>query len=101
MPELAGLFNSGRAAVVANVGSLLYPITQAEYQNGTVPAPPQLYSHDDQTMQWQTSRPDDANANGWGGRIADLLYSTNPGQIPMSITLDGNNRFQRGAIINP
>ncbi|MGA9342235.1 MAG: DUF1501 domain-containing protein [Rhodanobacteraceae bacterium] len=101
MPELAGLFNAGNAAIVANVGSLLYPITQAEYQNGSVPTPPQLYSHDDQTSQWQTSRPDDANADGWGGRIADMLYASNPGQIPMSITLDGNNRFQRGAIINP
>ncbi len=101
MPELAGLFNAGNAAIVANVGSLLYPITQAEYQNGSVPTPPQLYSHDDQTSQWQTSRPDDANADGWGGRIADMLYASNSGQIPMSITLDGNNRFQRGAIINP
>ncbi|MGA9422656.1 MAG: DUF1501 domain-containing protein [Rhodanobacteraceae bacterium] len=101
MPEMAGLFNTGSAAIVANVGSLLYPITQAEYQDGTVPTPPQLYSHDDQTTQWQTSRPDDANANGWGGRIADLLYASNQGQIPMSITLSGNNRFQRGAIINP
>jgi uncharacterized protein (DUF1501 family) len=101
MPELAELFNSGKAAVVANVGSLLYPITQAQYQNGTVPTPAQLYSHDDQTTQWQTSRPDDANADGWGGRIADLLYASNSGQIPMSISLDGANRFQRGAIVSP
>ena len=35
MPELAGLFNTGKAAIVANVGSLLYPITQAQYQDGT------------------------------------------------------------------
>ena len=100
MPELAGLFNSGNAAVVANVGSLLYPTTQADYQNGTVPTPSQLFSHDDQTNQWMTSRSDDANANGWGGRIADLLYSSNAGQVPMSITLSGQNRFQRGSIVN-
>jgi uncharacterized protein (DUF1501 family) len=100
MPELRGLFNSGNAAIVANVGSLLYPITQAEYQNQSVQTPPQLFSHDDQTNQWQTSRPDDANANGWGGLVADLLYSSNQGQVPMSITLSGDNRFQRGAIVN-
>jgi uncharacterized protein (DUF1501 family) len=100
MPELAGLFNSGKAAIVANVGSLLYPITQADYQNGTVPTPSQLFSHDDQTNQWMTSRPDDANANGWGGQIADLLYSSNAGQVPMSITVSGQNRFQRGAVVN-
>jgi uncharacterized protein (DUF1501 family) len=100
MPELAGLFNSGKAAIVANVGSLLYPITQAEYQDGTVPTPSQLFSHDDQTNQWQTSRPDDANANGWGGRVADLLYTANAGAVPMSITLSGQNRFQRGSVVN-
>ena len=44
--------------------------------------------------------PDDPNANGWGGRIADLLYSSNAGQVPMSITLSGQNRFQRGAVVN-
>jgi uncharacterized protein (DUF1501 family) len=100
MPELASLFNQGHAAIVANVGSLLYPTTQSGYQNGTVPTPAQLFSHDDQTNQWQTSRPDDANANGWGGRVADLLYSSNAGQVPMSITLAGQNRFQRGAVVN-
>src|SRR6185295_12177221 len=68
LTEIASLFNSGKAAVVANVGSLLYPITQQEYEDGTVPTPSQLFSHDDQTNQWQTSRPDDPNANGWGGR---------------------------------
>ena len=97
---LRGLFNGGNAAIVANVGSLLYPITQAQYQAGSVATPPQLYSHDDQTNQWQTSRPDDANANGWGGRIADLLYAANDGQLPMSLTLSGENRFQRGASVN-
>ena len=97
---LRGLFNGGKAAIVANVGTLLYPITQAQYQNGSVPKPPQLYSHDDQTNQWMTSRPDDANADGWGGRIADMLYLENSGALPMSITLAGINRFQRAGIVN-
>ena len=101
MPELAQLFNAGKAAIVANVGGLLYPITQAEYQAQTVPVPPQLFSHSDQSVQWQTSRPDDASANGWGGRVADLMHTANSGDVPMSISLGGNNPFQRGAIINP
>ena len=86
------------AAIVANVGTLLYPVTRPQYQAGTVPVPPQLFSHSDQSVFWQTSRPDDANANGWGGRVADLLYEQNPGVIPMAISLAGNNPFQRGAI---
>ena len=65
-----------------------------------MPTPSQLFSHDDQTNQWQTSRPDDSNADGWGGRIADLLYASNAGQVPMSITLSGENRFQRGSVVS-
>lgn len=95
-----GLFNAGKAAIVANLGTLIQPITQAQYQNDLVPKPPQLYSHDDQSNQWQTSRPDDANADGWGGRVADMLYASNPGALPMSITLAGSNRFQRGGVVN-
>lgn len=95
---LRGLFNQGKAAIVANVGTLLYPVTRPQYQAGTMPVPPQLFSHSDQSVFWQTSRPDDANANGWGGRVADLLYEQNPGVIPMAISLAGNNPFQRGAI---
>ncbi len=94
---LRGLFNKGRAAIVANVGTLLHPVARADYQAGLVPVPPQLFSHSDQSVFWQTSRPDDANANGWGGRMADLLYEQNPGVIPMAISLAGNNPFQRGA----
>ena len=67
MAEFRQLFNSGHAAIVANVGTLLYPTSQAAYQAGTIAVPPQLFSHLDQSTFWQTSRPDDANANGWGG----------------------------------
>ena len=41
MPEIAALFNSGQAAVLANVGTLLAPITQAQYnarERGCSPA---------------------------------------------------------------
>ncbi|HEX4481618.1 MAG TPA: DUF1501 domain-containing protein [Rudaea sp.] len=100
MPELATLFNSGKAAVVANVGTLLYPTSQLQFQNGSIAVPPQLLSHNDQQSQWQTSRPDDASANGWGGRVADLLHSGNSGQIPMSVSVSGTNLFQRGSIVN-
>lgn len=97
---LRGLFNSGQVAIVANVGTLLHPTTQAAYQNGSVAVPPQLFSHSDQTIYWQTSRPDDANANGWGGRIADRMQAANAGAIPMCISLSNNNLFQRGDLVD-
>ncbi|GMV29636.1 MAG: hypothetical protein AMXMBFR59_17610 [Rhodanobacteraceae bacterium] len=101
MSALAGLFNAGQAAVVANVGTLVYPITQQQYLQGSVPVPPQLFSHEDQAIIWQTSRPDDGNASGWGGRIADLLHGGNPNQAQsMLVSLEGQALFQRGDIVN-
>lgn len=100
LAELRGLFNAGHAAIIGNVGTLLYPTSQADYQNGSVAVPPQLFSHSDQSIYWQTSRPDDANANGWGGRIADRMQAANTGAIPMCISLSNNNLFQRGDIVD-
>ncbi|MCQ4163996.1 DUF1501 domain-containing protein [Tahibacter harae] len=101
MPELAGLFNNGQAAVVANVGTLVRPTTQAQYIAGSVPLPPQLFSHEDQAIIWQTSRPDDGNASGWGGRIADLMHSGNPNQQQsMLVSLESQALFQRGDVVN-
>lgn len=94
------LFNTGKVAIVGNVGTLLHPVTQAEYQAGTVAVPPQLFSHSDQSIYWQSSRPDDANANGWGGRMADRLYTGNTGTVPLCISLAENNLFQRGDIVS-
>src|SRR5690606_6938076 len=50
MPQLASLFNAGNSplAIVSNLGPLLYPVTKAEYQAGSVPVPVQLFSHSDQ-----------------------------------------------------
>jgi uncharacterized protein (DUF1501 family) len=101
MPELRTLFNGGQAAVVANVGTLFGPITRAEYQANPALAPPQLFSHSDQANFWQTSRPDNANADGWGGRIADLLYASNPNQqLPMTMSLSSQSLFQRGSTVD-
>src|SRR5437764_8500142 len=105
MPEVASLFNSGKAIVLGNVGSLLYPTTKTQYTNKSVPLPPQLFSHNDQQVEWQTSIPDNSNGTGWGGRCADLLmsaaYGANPGtQVSMNITVGGANTFEVGKQVN-
>lgn len=74
---LAKLFEEDKLGVVFNVGPLVYPMNRAQYSNGSVPKPPQLFSHSDQVTHWQTSLPDQPARTGWGGRIADLLH---PGQ---------------------
>ena len=101
MPEIANLFNSGQAAMLANVGTLLAPITKAQYNARSVAVPSQLFSHQDQELEWQTSIEDQPPKTGWGGRSADLLYSLNTNNnVSMNISLAGANTFEVGNVIN-
>lgn len=100
MPELAGLFNNGQAAIVANVGTLVAPATQASYQSGAAALPPQLFSHADQEAYWQASPPSNQPITGWGGRIADLVASANSGAAPILTGLGGSDAFMRGQTVN-
>jgi hypothetical protein len=95
--ELNSLFASGKLALLANVGTLVYPTSKSQFSANSVPLPPQLFSHNDQQVQWQSSVPDQPFKTGWGGRTADLLNSFNPNpQVSMSMSLDGFNSFQVG-----
>ncbi len=96
MPELHSLFNSGDAALLANVGTLLAPTTKADYFSGSAALPPQLFSHADQQVQWQSNVSDTRSGQGWGGRLADCLRESNSSEISMSISLAGTNTFQVG-----
>ena len=99
--QLANLFNTGKCAILANVGTLLAPITAAQYKARSVAVPPQLFSHSDQQIEWQTAVEDQQPKTGWGGRSADLLYSLNTSNnVSMNISLAGSNTFQVGDIIN-
>ena len=105
MPQLRALFNQAGAsplAIAANIGPLLYPITKAEYEAGTVPVPAQLFSHSDQTVTWQRPNADANSRRGWGGRLADMFHETNPNpQLSMNISIDGENVFQAGDEVVP
>lgn len=97
MTEVRNLFESGRVAFLANVGTLVERINKQQYESGTVPIPLGLYSHSDQIQQWQTSIPDRVSAIGWGGRMADLLAHVNQNQlISMNISIAGSNIWQIG-----
>lgn len=98
MSRLQSLYQAGNMAFLANVGTLIAPIADANaYTNQTVPIPPYIYSHVDQYKQWQTSVPQHNDAKGWGGRIADVLDGIhNQSNISMNISLSGYNIFQNG-----
>jgi len=94
---LKTLFDSGKLALMANVGTLVVPTTKAQYNARSVPLPSQLFSHNDQQVEWQSSIADKASATGWGGRLADLTNAFNGNNsISMSISLNGQNSFQIG-----
>lgn len=97
MGALQTLFENGNAAFVANVGTLIEPVTLAQYNANSKPLPLGLFSHSDQIEQWQTSIPDSRSGIGWGGRMADLLHDLNTTQsVSMNISLAGSNVFQTG-----
>ena len=98
--DFASAFNAGHAAIVANVGTLVAPVTQSEYQNGNPALPPQLYSHSDQEAYWQASPPSNQPVTGWGGRIADLVAAANSSNAPVITGLSGQDAFMRGQNVN-
>jgi uncharacterized protein (DUF1501 family) len=98
MTGLAGLFNTGKAAVQLNVGPLVVPMTKAQYKgsNRTLyPLPPKLFSHNDQQSLWQSSAPEGSTV-GWGGSMGDLALSSNTKTIYTCISITGNSVFLGG-----
>lgn len=101
---LKTMFEDGDLAFIANVGTLVgtQKITRANFN--TLPAstkPPQLFSHSDQQVQWQSSLPDRPFANGWGGRVADIVAGLNEGDLGVSVSIAGANSFQIGVTQQP
>lgn len=102
MVELQQLFNQNKLAVVCNVGTLMQPLTRAQYQSGA-PRPMQLFSHSDQTEQFKTAISSYRSTTGWGGRLADRTANQNIGAaIPMITQLStGANVFTVGNQATP
>jgi uncharacterized protein (DUF1501 family) len=100
MPELRALFESGRAALIGNLGPLVTPTSKADYQNRRVPLPPELFSHVDQQSYSMSMGSETAAKAGWGGRIADRLQASGFGStlgLPIGLTLSGANAWLAGS----
>lgn len=102
MSELQTLFNQGKLAIVANVGTLVAPVTKADVLAGGAAVPLNLFSHSDQEVQWQTSVSDRQTTTGWGGRAADLLNSlNNNSKVSLTISIGSTNMFEVGNTVFP
>jgi uncharacterized protein (DUF1501 family) len=99
LPGLQSLWASGNLAVVANVGTLVQPLTKAQYLSTATIKPESLFSHIDQQHQWQASISSTSSSNsGWGGRLSDQLAALNVNSsVPPMISTGGNNLFVTGA----
>ena len=87
MPEMQSLYNQGAMAVLANVGNLVQPINRDGYMtNNLAIVPSALFSHSDQSSQWQSAIPTGIGSSGWGGRMADLLQGQNSAAVFPPVT---------------
>jgi uncharacterized protein (DUF1501 family) len=97
MPELQGLFNQGKLAVLCNNGPLVEPLTRTTYQNGTGKKPLQLFSHSDQVGLYQTAIANSVSQTGWGGRLADKTLGLNgAATFPSNVSIAGVNLYLTG-----
>jgi uncharacterized protein (DUF1501 family) len=95
MPEVAGLFASGRLAVLANAGPLVVPLSRTDYTSNSKPRPQALGSHNDQQSTWQALGPEGVKI-GWGGHLGDMVASSNSNAVFTSISVSGNAVFSAG-----
>jgi uncharacterized protein (DUF1501 family) len=92
------LWAQGKMAIATNVGTLVAPMTRAQYLANSVQRPYQLFSHSDQVSQFQGGRSNIPVYTGWGGRISDLRTAPdNPGGlVPMITSISGAQLFTAG-----
>ena len=99
MTGAQGLFNAGRLAVVANVGTLIQPTTKAQYVAKSIALPTSLYSHNDQQSEWQAGASEGARI-GWGGQMADFVSGQNgTSTVFTAISPSGNAVFLAGQTV--
>ena len=98
---LQPLYDEGRLATIANVGTLIEPTTLEQYENNAVDLPAQLFSHSDQAIQWQQLQGRGRDVTGWGAKAVDYLQSYQAKDYLTSISLSGSNYWQTGLTRRP
>lgn len=92
LPNLHSRYNLDQLSVVANVGNLIRPTTQADFRASTA-LPQSLFAHDAQQKLWQTGSGNLADAFGWGGAIAQEVAQCNPNAVSTAFSVNGANAW--------
>lgn len=97
MPEVAQLIHANKAAVIANVGNLVAPVTRSEVKAKTANLPLFLFAHNHQQRALQTGQGNNLNDVGWAGRIADNWAGINSNSpVGLNISYAGSDRMLIG-----
>ncbi len=98
MPEVAQLINEKSAAVIANMGTLVTPVTRDEIQQRRAVLPKFLFAHNHQQNELQFGRSDVTKSYGWAGKLHDNWQGVNGGNLlGMNISYAGNKPLLKGA----
>ncbi len=96
MAGVQGLVNTGKASFIANIGTLVAPMTKAQYETGAA-RPPNLFSHSDQQQAWQIGTPDGSQRSGWAGRLTEMQAASNGvNALYGGVSVAGNTTFLNG-----
>ena len=81
LSNIHGLFESGDAAIIGNVGPLLEPATREDFETKRVELPKRIFSHNDQQSTWMALGTEGTRL-GWGGQFADAVLASDAGANP-------------------
>ncbi len=96
LQPLQAVWDASRLAVLLNAGTLMQPLTRAQYQQMRALRPSNLFSHDDQAQQHQTAVVTQAARMGWGGQVANRVQGLNPAGQSAALNVTGNDVFLVG-----
>jgi uncharacterized protein (DUF1501 family) len=95
LEKIHGLYESGDASFFANIGSLVEPVTLAEYRSGAKRTPPSIGAHDVQQRVAQTVVSDNMSAKGVLGRILSALADPKVRDDPLNAVGYSLNGLQK------
>lgn len=100
LTSTAQLFNSGQAAILANVGTIARPTRKSDPAY-TTELPTNLFSHPSQVGAWETALAASVSGTGWAGRVADALLASNgSSKMPTVVSTSGYSLMGQGLSTN-
>ncbi|MEP4050782.1 MAG: DUF1501 domain-containing protein [Litorimonas sp.] len=86
LSNIHGLFESGDAAIVGNVGPLLEPVSRDDFESGAALLPKRIFSHNDQQSSWMALDTEGVR-KGWGGQFADAVLTSDSTANPLYVAI--------------